>query len=275
MQMDFKDNNQMDLCILNSTNLLDLNVRYFGTQSCIPNQNWGPVSRDHYLIHYILDGSGIFEVNNKTYNLHKGQGFLILPDIPSFYKADKCTPWKYAWIGFSGTKSEYYIANANLNINNPIFSSENDFITDCFCQMKSACNLSHASNIRVSALLQMAFSELIEENGRCNSNSNYSEYIKQAINYIQANINKNISVNEIADYLSLNRSYFSIMFKNELNVSPKEYIKNHKIGKACQLLNNTDLSIKEVAYSVGFNDPLYFSREFKKVMGYPPKKHRE
>lgn len=74
---------------------IDLYLAYCGIEYCYPSHSFGPAIREQYLLHYILDGKGIFKVNNKTYNLTKGQGFLINPNELTYYEADKYEPWKY------------------------------------------------------------------------------------------------------------------------------------------------------------------------------------
>ena len=57
-------------------------------EKCKPSYSYGPAVRDHYLIHFIIKGSGIFYVNGKSYEIKANQGFLICPDVVTYYKAD-------------------------------------------------------------------------------------------------------------------------------------------------------------------------------------------
>jgi mannose-6-phosphate isomerase-like protein (cupin superfamily) len=66
----------------------DLNMYHCGTEDCAPGHDYGPAVKDHYLIHYILDGKGTFHVGEKIYQLGKGQGFLICPNVITYYQAD-------------------------------------------------------------------------------------------------------------------------------------------------------------------------------------------
>ena len=79
-----------------TTESMDLNMYCCGKQECEPGHDFGPGVRDHYLIHYIFEGEGIFSVDGNTYRLGQGQGFLIYPDIVTYYKADLANPWVYA-----------------------------------------------------------------------------------------------------------------------------------------------------------------------------------
>ena len=91
----------------------DLVVYHVGAEKCEPGHFWSGV-RDHFLIHYVLSGKGIFTFDGSTYQLSGGQGFLICPNILSFYQADLDEPWEYCWVGFHGRQAEKYLKALNL-----------------------------------------------------------------------------------------------------------------------------------------------------------------
>ena len=83
-----------------------------------------------------------------------------------------------------------------------------------------------------------------------------------------------ISVEDVADYTGVSRSYLFRLFQGMMNQSPKEYLLQYRIGQACQLLNQTDLTVGSIAHSVGFEDNLYFSKVFKKYKSCTPSEYR-
>jgi len=89
------------------------------------------------------------------------------------------------------------------------------------------------------------------------------------------NYSRDISVMELARHIGLDRSYLCSLFKEYLKVSPREYLIKYRMDKACELMKNPSLSISDVARSVGYSDPLGFSKMFKKVKGCSPKAYRE
>lgn len=86
----------------------ELQLLHYGTEACTPGHHFGPAMRDYYKIHYILNGKGTFEVGGKTYTLHKGQGFLIVPHSVVHYEADQDDPWEYSWVAFQGSNSSSF-----------------------------------------------------------------------------------------------------------------------------------------------------------------------
>ena len=89
-----KDNTFID-------NIKDIDFYYAGYQKCTPGHFYEGI-RDHYIIHYIFSGKGIFETEDNTYNLKKGNGFLIFPGQTHFYRADDKNPWEYCWFALNG-----------------------------------------------------------------------------------------------------------------------------------------------------------------------------
>ena len=84
----------------------DFYLCYCGHARCEPLHSYGPAVRPNYLLHYILDGRGVYHVEGRDYHLGKGEGFLIEPNKQTFYQASAEAPWTYLWIGFDGAKCE-------------------------------------------------------------------------------------------------------------------------------------------------------------------------
>src|SRR5699024_5130481 len=103
----------------------DLALIFCGHATCAPLHKFGPAVRPHYILHYILDGSGTFTFANQTFQLKKGQGFIIEPDVVNQYQADESNPWTYIWIGFEGTKAAVQLEQLGITHKNPIFYSSN------------------------------------------------------------------------------------------------------------------------------------------------------
>ena len=258
---------------------LDLFLCHSGIENCNPSYSFGPEIRDHFIIHYILDGKGEFTVNNKTYKLGKNDGFLIRPGEETYYKADDKDPWIYMWIGFNGIKAETYLKYANLDENNHIFKYEKDSsLKKCILEILSLNIMNNSNRLKIDGLLYLFIGNLIENNkymNKENSNTQVDEYINISIDFINNNYSNNIKVNDIANYVGLNRSYFSNLFTKKIGISPQEYLLSLKMEKACNLLTNLQLSIGDVARQVGYEDQLTFSKIFKKSKGVSPKLYRE
>ncbi len=256
----------------------DMNMYRCGIEDCSGGHFWGPAVRDHYIIHYILGGKGTFTVGDRSFALTKNDGFLICPDTIVHYQADTDEPWSYAWVGFHGIKAATYLKQAGLDGENPVFRYErDDFLKDCLLRMIGTKQLSKGKEIRLLGLLYEFLSQLVEtaETDLPDKNNTKEEYVKKALEYIQMNYSRKMSVAEIARNVGLDRSYLYCVFSELVNTSPQEYLIRYRMEKACDLMRTTSLNISGVAHSVGYDDPLMFSKAFKKVQGMPPREYRK
>ena len=95
-------------------------------------------------------------------------------------------------------------------------------------------------------------------------------YVEKAEKYIETNYSYPVTVEDVAAYVGISRSHLFRSFQTYLRKSPKEYLSEYRIKQACHLLRETDLSVSAIAYSVGFENNLYFSKAFRKQKGVSP-----
>ncbi|HTP59437.1 MAG TPA: AraC family transcriptional regulator, partial [Spirochaetia bacterium] len=99
--------------------------------------------------------------------------------------------------------------------------------------------------------------------------------VRRAVHYIEENFGRDLPLEEVAKSVGLSPSYFSSCFKKETGRNVVEYITEYRVEKAIEMLCSTNLNTSEVAYQVGFNDPKYFARIFKKSVGVTPSLYRK
>ena len=99
-------------------------------------------------------------------------------------------------------------------------------------------------------------------------------YCIKAMEYISNNLHRSISVNEVADHLKIDRSYFSKLFKNETGMTVTAYIRRKKISAAQDMLIYTDLPCSAVSEILGFASQSYFTENFKRLCGMTPGEYR-
>lgn len=257
----------------------ELYVTQYGKENCAPGHFYGPAVRDYYLLHYIMDGCGMFRTGGKTYHLNKGEGFLIHPHIVTYYEADTKSPWSYCWIGFDGLIAEHLLNKAGLYEDRPVFVyNHDDTIQSYILSMTKSKSFDKSRQEYLTGKLYMLMAALIEnspsgEEDRRNMHSN--QYADQVIRFIEMNYADKITVEDIAASIGLNRSYLNAMFKRITNVSIQQYLIHFRLRRACELMTNEQLSIGDIARSVGYTDPLLFSKIFKKYKGLSPVQYRK
>lgn len=252
---------------------IDLNLFQFGYEHCDPLHQFGPAVRNHFLFHYIIDGKGRLETNDHTYNLSKGQGFLLCPGQISSYFADPDDPWFYTWFEFDGLRARQSLMLAGLSEQQPVFTSDDAGSTDIPDLMLQIVNEGNESPIRLTGLAMVLLDMIVKHSQKRKQQERRpirDFYIREAITYIESNYSKDITVEEIADRSGLNRSYFSRIFKETFGESPQKFLLKYRMIKASEMLKYTNLSIAEVASAVGYENQLHFSRAFKNIFGSSP-----
>ncbi len=266
-----------DICGLNSEVQVKQNSSLqpitSGEQFCPSNHFWGAGVRSHYLIHYVVSGKGVYYVGPNKFVVTAGQMFVVFPGTIIKYQADSANPWHYAWVSFIGDEVKEIFKKLQINIFNPVITVKNgDEIYDVIKKMPRHRDISLKDNLTFSSLLYNFLSLL------CNNNDKPKQvnvYFQQAKNYIYSHYFEDISVTQIADFLGISRKYLFAIFKTELNQSPKDFLINYRINKACDFLRNKSISIASVGYSVGYKDPLVFSKAFKLKTGLSPTEYRK
>lgn len=104
---------------------------------------------------------------------------------------------------------------------------------------------------------------------------NYPQQISMAISYIERNITRGISIEELARISNYSVHYFHTIFRREVGVSPIRYIHNRKVEMAKELMFSSDLNITQIAEKLGFESVSYFSRVFKNIAGMTPSVYAE
>lgn len=257
-------------------NNISLTVYNSGYERCRGGHSWGPAVRDHYLIHYIVSGKGVYRVDGKEYQLSAGDMFLAKESTVIYYCADKEEPWEYCWVGFNGTDAKYLLNMTQFAGENPVIKiTEPEEILSLIGNIYNGQGTDVAHETEMLGYLYLFLAKLMKMNNDESAleRGGY-KYVRAALNYIKYNYSAPVDVIDIAKAVGVSRSHLYRVFMTQLSISPSDYLEKYRINEAAALLKNTELSVAEVASSVGFDDALYFSRVFKKNKGLPPSKYR-
>lgn len=255
---------------------MDLELYYFGTQQCKARESWGPGIKNQYKLHYVHSGKGYLLANHREYTITAGQIFACYPNEIVYYRADSDDPWKYSWVAFNGLNSEFYFERAGISKNNLVIDCpQKAVIEQAFDAILSTEQSAANKDLSYMGNLYLILSSIVDKSSLVKNTSSAKEYIKEAIIYIKKHFEQPITISDISAYLSLDRKYFSKIFKKELQMSPLEYLINYRLTRACELMRTTNLSIAEIATTVGYDNQFSFSRVFKKYKGISPSDYRK
>ena len=268
--------------IFPNENFVDLSLYQYGMEQCPPAYSFGPATRNHYLFHYVLSGTGRLIANDSKgisheYQIRSGEGFMIFPRQINTYIADPKLPWEYIWIEFDGMRAREIIETAGLSPDHPVYhASYKDLRENMKDEMIYIAEHHDATPFHLMGHLYLfidylsrSSSSQITASGRVRD-----FYIKEALNYIEQNFQNDISVENIASFCGLNRTYFGRIFKETVGKSPQQFLLSYRMAKAAELLKLTKLSISDIGNAVGYPNQLHFSRAFKNVYGVSPREWR-
>ena len=264
-------------------NFVDLGLYQSGKEQCSPAHSFGPAARNHFLFHYVLSGTGrLFaddsKGNTQEYQIRSGQGFMLSPRQICTYIADQALPWEYAWIEFDGLRAKEIIEIAGLTPDAPVYRARSKDLREHMQEeLLYIVNHGNESLFHLIGHLYLFIDYLTRSSAemRLSGEGRVRDfYIKEALAYIEQNFQNDISVEGIAEFCGLNRSYFGRIFKDTIGKSPQEFLMNYRMVKATELLKLTGFSIGDIANAVGYPNQLHFSRAFKNVYGVSPREWR-
>ena len=255
----------------------EFHLCFCGYAECDPLHSYGPATRPNYIIHYILDGKGTYQVGERKYSLTKGQGFLIEPETLTFYQADREDPWSYLWVGFGGNGAAKLVQDIGLNSWQTTFQCNygEELKKIVFSMLKhtesTTSNLYYLQG-RLYDFFSVLTRDIVIDSYE--DENKESMYVQKAITYIRNHYSEGITVLDIAEHLNVNRSYLYTIFKNSLELSPKEFLTKFRVSRAKEQLSLTDISVENIAYSCGYRSPLVFTKAFKQEVGMTPSRYR-
>lgn len=242
---------------------LPVYVVNIGTHKTPPLHSCGPATRPYYLLHLIVGGLGTVEKNGKTTLLKKGDAFIIRPGEIVTYTADKDEPWEYYWISFDGAFAKKYLLE----------STKDDYPKHAkhgYLAIKTALDDEISDEIGCMNTLFAVLDSIKNTNKKTSD-----DFVKTAISYIENNYFRSFNATSLANMLSVSRAHFSTIFLKKTGKSPYAYLLDVRIQNAKEYLLSTDLTVTQVAYSVGFSSIERFSECFKIKTGLSPKEFRK
>ena len=233
-----------------------LKINNIGYSSDISDTTFGPKKRDCYIICYVLSGRGFYN----DIPLGKGEGFLVIPDITEYIYPNSDDPWEILWFTSVDSKIaellEYYNYNENYIFKHNCYEE--------LSSIKAMTIAKHRKTINDAKMLELFFSvfkhHISSETDSSTDKTAAQEYIDFSIKYIEAHYKQNVTVSELTNLLGISQPYLYKIFKEAFGKSPKCYITDYRIKIAKEMLEETDLSVAEIAYSVGFSDSFAFSK---------------
>ena len=185
-----------------------LYVQNTGCQQCPPSYGWGPGVRNHFLLHHVVRGRGVYICRDQRYELSAGDTFLIYPDTTIHYFADAADPWEYVWAGFGGLDAESCVERTDFTPDEPVFYGRDSAqIAQLVQAVYSAYGTSSWEELEMTARLYSLLAFLVRTAQRRQSQSRESlDCAQLAAEYIINHYEEPITVEGLAAYASVSHS---------------------------------------------------------------------
>jgi len=236
-----------------------------------------PAGRVDYQIIYLVKGKGYYDFGNGPEEVSEGNIIVYQPGQKQFYEYFARDSTELYWIHFTGSKSDEIMQKLNLTDRYVYYAGIRGDCIDLW--KKITCEIQgkqvyfeRISGIYLEELLLIFARKFMTD--RPNHQNNLCDNIRSVITYMYENYNRKITVSELAGRCNLSMYRFIHKFKEATGLTPIEFLTKIRMDEAKYLLSNSQLNISEIASIVGYDDPLYFSRVFKKATGLSPRYYK-
>lgn len=231
---------------------------------------------DDWLILYCVGGRAVAEVGDRKVTVVPGDMLAFPPGVSHAYWTLDEDPWTVYWVHFTGTKAHAYWRHAGFSEDRFVYSlsvraklaEEFKFLLD---SRRSPHNLKmavHTAHVVRDLLSYLALIWPATKSSRSQLD------LERIHSLMLQQLEGTLQLDELAAAAHLSRYQFAHEYRRQTGVSPIAHFIRLKIDRACYILDTSTLSIKEIGNVLGYTDPYYFSRQFKKVMGYSPEHYR-
>ncbi|HSC55092.1 MAG TPA: AraC family transcriptional regulator [Phnomibacter sp.] len=248
-----------------------------------------PKAKDHFtfrkkglpenFLMYCVDGRGWYELDNQRYEVGPNEFFILPQNVAHSYGSHTDHPWTLYWVHFGGEAlPEFNNMQVVQNCFKPVDVKNAAEIVPVFSKMYKTLELGYSIDNLLFANVNLShYITLFLYNHRHfePTTKDKLDCVDSAILYMQEHITETISLTDLSKKYFYSVSRFSNLFRQKTGYAPIDYFLQMKIQKACQELDFGERAIKEIAFSLGFDDPYYFSKRFSKIMGVSPKKYRQ
>lgn len=231
--------------------------------------------RNDYYLMYLCRGELSVNTGGKRLTMKSGELIIYPPKMPYEYTNTADTHVDYFWLHFTGADVKKLLCSVGLPLGIPVGVSVDERIIGAFQQLFDEYIYRDAffEPASVSRLINICtlFGRSV---AGLSSVQNSSGSLNRSLRYIDEHYTSPITTKELADLEHMSCGHFRVRFKAKTGMTPTCYITTLRLRNACNLLKQTDLTVKEISQSVGFSDQMYFTRVFTGHFGVPPKVFR-
>ena len=230
---------------------------------------------DNLLI-YCVEGRGHIRTLHFRGTVNRGDVVLLPAGQAHQYHADETKPWTIYWVHFDGLQARQLIEELDFHPNQVISSvGQQPLLESDFKRLMSLRQSGYRHSVfNYAAALTRQMLYFLALQIRSSNISKHNFNLDQLQSLMLDNIDGELELDTLAASTQLSRHHFAAKYKKLTGISPIKHFIHLKMERACYLLDVSNDSVKTVGASLGYSDPLYFSRIFKKIIGLSPSEYR-
>ncbi len=265
---EFIDDNS-NICVGSCGHFKLLKLNHFKTNR--------PNGRKDIQLLYLAKGLATFHLQDRIYQLQEGNMFIYMPDEPQLYHYELGDHPDMYWIHFYESFPYPILEKFGLNKSGIYELSPRTEYTLLFEKIIQELQLKRTDYDSLSNLYCLELLTLFSRNMvKTNTSENVqNELFETIIQELHKNFQSDISIKEYALIYHMSCCWFIRSFKRYTGVTPQQYITDIRINKAKELLRTSSFNISEISTYIGYHNPLYFSRIFKKITGVSPSAYKK
>lgn len=223
---------------------------------------------EEYILLYCAAGRGTVRVSGRTWQLTPGTAFCIPRGKPHEYAAHPADPWTLWWVHFKGTDTAYYpLQSCRVLTPSPrVAGRMHDWFDLLFESLEGDYSLENF--LCMSQVLGLILTGLYRRPDAG------SAPLTRAVRWMYAHLEEPLTLDRLCRELGMSKSGLNDLFRRYAHRPPLQFFTRLKMTEAAKLLRQTDLPVGEIARQLGYTDPYYFSRAFKKAEGTSPTAYR-
>lgn len=230
------------------------------------------------VLQHTISGAGNLQYERRRYRLRPGDTMLLIVPHNHRYWVEDGGRWEFFWISMSGQEA-VRIHRTIQAATGPVLKLSDETIeriADCSLRLIEGAGETAGAASAIAYEAAVALYDDVFSSPSLDSEYDDDAAVRHVVTHVLANLDKDLSVDELAEIGGLSRAYFSRLFTASEGIPPASFVRQERMRRAARLLtSHSHLAMKEIAMMTGFDDPNYFAKVFRRFFGTCPTEFRK
>ncbi|MDQ0195159.1 AraC family transcriptional regulator [Paenibacillus wynnii] len=225
--------------------------------------------------HQVISGEGELWVEGSRIKVGAGNAFILYPGVPHTYRPLH-EPWELAWVSFNGREAARILVFGGIHSSGVRQVNGEMLLSNLWGMLAIAETRQAGQDMEFSKLLYALLLDLSRQLTGSQSRDRHTDRLAPVLQYIEANMHRPLSLQELADTAGITPQYLCLLFKKSMNIRPMMYVNQERVNLSKALMfRETGKRIQEISQMAGFEHPSYYSAQFKRYTGMSPEQFKQ